>query len=49
MESYTIYWNDYETLLKSLCSIKKDNRGYLEMKLSTQELINWDQIRFFKR
>ena len=28
MESYTIYWNDYETLLKSLCSINKDNRGY---------------------
>ena len=45
IESYTIYWNDYETLLKSLCSINKDNRGYLEMKLSTQELINWDQIR----
>ena len=43
-EGYTIYWNDYETLLKSLCSIKKDNRGYLEMTLSTQELISWEQI-----
>ena len=44
-EGYTIYWNDYETLLKSLCSIKKDNRGYLEMIMSTQELITWGQLK----
>ena len=44
-EEYTIYWNDYETLLKSLCSIKKDNRGYLEMIMSTQELISWGQLK----
>ena len=43
-EGYTIYWNDYETLLKSLCSINKDNRGYLEMTLSTQQLISWEQL-----
>jgi hypothetical protein len=41
---YTIYWNDYETLLKSLCSIEKDNRGYLDMTLSAQQLISWGQI-----
>ena len=45
-EGYTIYWNDYETLLKSLCSIKKDNRGYLEMIMSTQELISWGQLKY---